>query len=119
MASEFDGAVLDTLLSGAIVIIYLAEHSWNSSLNILEKVGCFVRTENELERVLRAVLENGKEAGEIRRREQEFLKEYVEDPSGDPWVRAEELLAKVVERTHVAECLSISRDAETETILES
>lgn len=98
VTSNFDGAVLDALLSGKIVVAYLAEHSWNPSLDVLEKIGCFVRTEDELERVLCVVLENGKEIKEIRRREQEFLAKYIEEPGADPWARAEELLAKVLQR---------------------
>ncbi len=86
------------MLSGKIVVAYLAEHSWNPSLDVLEKIGCFVRTEDELERVLCVVLENGKEIKEIRRREQEFLAKYIEEPGADPWARAEELLAKVLQR---------------------
>ncbi len=102
VASRFDGAVLNALLSEKIVVAYLSEDSWNSTLEILAKMGCLVRTQAELEHVLRIVLGNGKEASKIRHREQEFLEEYIEDPSGDPWARAQELIAKVLERARLS-----------------
>jgi hypothetical protein len=103
VASKFDGAVLNALLSGEMVIAYVPEHSYNPTLDILEKMGCLVRTEHQLKRVLQIVGENGKEAEEIRLREDEFLKQYIDDPKGDPWIRVEELLAKVLHEVRADE----------------
>jgi len=96
ITSVFDGATIQALLHGKIVVAYIEEACWNTSLELFTKLGCLVRNPEDLTRVLRIIVQNDRDAQDIYRRQRLFLDDFFEGLEGDPWMPAQELIEKAL-----------------------
>jgi hypothetical protein len=97
VASGFDGAVLDTLLAGKLVVSYLPEGLEHIDYSrLLESTGALARGVSELRTLFIAIGKNSTRTDELRHKQGQFLRHYVEGLEDEPWEGALSLIDDVL-----------------------
>lgn len=96
VASEYDGAFVDALMSNSYVIGYASvERQQDEAVTQFSQLGSLARTPADLERLMR--LAEDKVYGQaMKDRRQEFLARLMGDDLSNPWSRAEMMVDRVV-----------------------